>query len=232
MSAGPASNAPEHAYGTAVAPEESAESADALTRRQAALDLAVLAGVSALNVLSVVLRIPKRYTIPVIVVFVVAYVAKVLLPRGESARAFGFRTDNLKRALAEAAVVTAAGAAGMIGFALATGKPVWRPELAWLLPLYPLWGVVQQLVFQGIGFRRLLYLLPERKGLAVLLGAALFASVHLADFRLTGLTFVAGLTWSGLYLRAPNLWALGLSHGVLASLAYPILLGENLLLRV
>jgi hypothetical protein len=41
---------------------------------------------------------------------------------------------------------------------------------------------------------------------------------------LVALTAVAGTGWSILHLRWPNVLALGLSHGVLAALTYPLLL--------
>jgi len=47
-----------------------------------------------------------------------------------------------------------------------------------------------------------------------------------------GLTFAAGLGWSFLFARSPNVLSLGLSHGILAALVYPILLGENPLDRL
>ena len=45
-------------------------------------------------------------------------------------------------------------------------------------------------------------------------------------------TFGAGLFWSWLFARTPNVWALGLSHGILAALAYPLVLGNNPLTRL
>ena len=49
----------------------------------------------------------------------------------------------------------------------------------------------------------------------------------LGNAPLTGLTFVGGLVWSALFVRHPNVLALGISHGILATLAYPLLLGTN-----
>lgn len=105
-----------------------------------------------------------------------------------------------------------------------------RGELLVMLPLYPVWGVVQQLIFQGVVHRRLL-LLVNHRGLAVLLTALAFALVHVGSWPLVGLTFAAGLAWSRLFQIYPNVWVLGLSHGVLAALVYPLVLGDNPLQR-
>lgn len=43
---------------------------------------------------------------------------------------------------------------------------------------------------------------------------------------LVGLTVVAGLVWTILYARCPNVIPLGVSHGIAASLAYPLILAH------
>ena len=46
----------------------------------------------------------------------------------------------------------------------------------------------------------------------------------LAAACLVALTAVAGTGWSILHLRWPNVIVLGISHGILAALTYPLLL--------
>jgi membrane protease YdiL (CAAX protease family) len=46
------------------------------------------------------------------------------------------------------------------------------------------------------------------------------------------LTLLAGGIWSAVFLRRPNVWALGIAHGILAALAYPLLLEDNPLKRL
>lgn len=92
--------------------------------------------------------------------------------------------------------------------------------------IVPLWGVVQQYVLQGFIYRRLRSLLVDDKTFGrvtekqvrntILLTATIFAFVHLPNLALSLLTFAAALLWSWVYERAPNLWVLGFSHGLLS----------------
>jgi len=40
--------------------------------------------------------------------------------------------------------------------------------------------------------------------------------VHLPNLTLALLVLIAAIVWAWVYERAPNLWALGLSHGLLS----------------
>ncbi len=91
----------------------------------------------------------------------------------------------------------------------------------WLsLLLLPLWGLTQQYILQGFIYRRLQIILgAEKKSLLIFLAALLFALVHAPNLPLMFLTLVGGLIWTWVYERAPNLWALGISHGVMSAIA-------------
>lgn len=94
------------------------------------------------------------------------------------------------------------------------------------LVIVPLWGIVQQYVLQGFIYRRVRMLMVDDRSLkrpmdqqvryAILVTAAIFAFVHLPNLTLSLLTFTAALLWSWVYERAPNLWVLGFSHGLLS----------------
>ncbi len=105
------------------------------------------------------------------------------------------------------------------------------PELLILVPLYPIWGIIQQFIFQGILHRRLQQV-SGSDWVAILATSLIFAAIHIADLRITGLVMIAGLYWSWSFSRTPNLWTLGVSHGVLAVLAYYLLLGEQTLQKI
>lgn len=91
------------------------------------------------------------------------------------------------------------------------------------------WGLLQQYILQAFIYRRVKFVLlteglteterAARVRLSILLGASLFALVHAPNVPLMVLTLIAGLLWTWVYERAPNLFALGLSHGLLSAIA-------------
>jgi membrane protease YdiL (CAAX protease family) len=88
----------------------------------------------------------------------------------------------------------------------------------WLkLVTLPLWGLVQQYVLQGFIYRRVREV--AGRGLpAVVVTASLFGIVHLPNLTLSVLALAGGLVWTWVYERAPNLFALGISHGLMSLL--------------
>jgi hypothetical protein len=196
------------------------------SRRQAAVELALWALAGSLWVLSSVLRWPLAVGIGAIVLALLGHGVWTWHRGLEGPRDLGLRTDNLRVAAGPILSFTVLVATLEVVVAVATGRPSVPRELLVLLPVYPLWGVAQELVVQGIIHRRLLVLWPSRWG-AITLTALVFGLLHVADLRLLVLTTAVGVGWSWLFSRWPNVWLLGLSHGVLASLAYPLLLGQD-----
>src|SRR5262249_24483514 len=98
-----------------------------------------------------------------------------------------------------------------------------------LLGLYPVWGLVQQLLVQGIFVRPV-----TAAGAGVLkklsvtvLAALLFAAVHLPDVKLAAATCLIGAVFTTIYIRWRNLWPLGLYHGWLGVFFYYWVLGRD-----
>lgn len=91
----------------------------------------------------------------------------------------------------------------------ATGPaPIRRaPLLDFLYVL--VWGGAQQFALQTVVFRESQTVAGRG---AVLLAAAIFASLHLPNPFLTVVTFTGGLAWCGIYSRHPNIMPLALSH--------------------
>lgn len=90
----------------------------------------------------------------------------------------------------------------------------------------PVWGLVQQYALQGFIYRRMRFVfidetaLPveqrQQVNLAILATAAIFALAHAPNMMLMFLTLLGALLWSWVYERAPNLWALALSHAAIS----------------
>jgi uncharacterized protein len=145
-------------------------------------------------------------------------------------REWGFRRQNLLPAAAASAGVLVVVGAAMFCVQLLRG-PLWLPRNFWLtLALYPLWGIVQQFLMNGIIARNLARRMPPAA--TALCTAALFAVAHAPDAPLMGLTFIAACIWVPIYLRWGNLWPLGVSHGLLGAIAYYVLMGRDVWLEL
>ena len=140
--------------------------------------------------------------------------------RGETLRDVGFRFDNFLRAvkllllpmLATATVCLVAGwwFGGQMNFLRwHAGRPI-----AGQLFLGFGWGLVQQYVLQGFVNRRT-QVIWGQGWLSILMVAIVFGGLHLPNPWLTGVTFVGGLIWAAVYQRAPNLFALAVSHSLM-----------------
>ncbi len=139
--------------------------------------------------------------------------------RGESAREVGWRLDNFREAArlllppmlaVSAALVGLGWYAGTLDF----GRWEGGQSILGTPALSLLWGPLQQYALQGFINRRAQIVLG-RGASSILLVATLFAVFHLPNPWLTAATFAAGLLWAWVYQRAPNLLAVGISHGVM-----------------
>lgn len=141
-------------------------------------------------------------------------------------RAWGFRTDTLRSALRINSVLVLVAAAGILGLGLALGRGFPSAGFYCLILVYPVWGLVQQFLLCPLLCGNLVRA-TGRPALAVAVSAALFGIAHAPDWPLVGLTAVAGVAWTWIWLRAPNLWVQGIAHGLLGALAYYEVLGRD-----
>ena len=141
------------------------------------------------------------------------------LIRGESAREVGWRLDNFPKAarlllapmLAVSALLVGTGwYAGTLDF----GRWEGGQSILGVPGLSLVWGLLQQYALQGFINRRAQAALG-RGSLSVLLVALLFALFHLPNLWLMFATFAGGLLWAYVYQRAPNIFAVGLSHSLM-----------------
>ena len=143
---------------------------------------------------------------------------------------WGFRKENVLPATAASLAVLVVVGGGMFYFKLLR-NPLWLPRNFWVtLALYPLWGTVQQFLMNGLIARNVARRAPPAA--TVFVTAALFAVAHAPDGALMGLTFLAACIWVPIYLRWRNLWPLGVCHGLLAAVAYYVLMGRDVWLEL
>jgi membrane protease YdiL (CAAX protease family) len=141
-------------------------------------------------------------------------------------RAWGMRRDNFAPALRAQLLFATAAAAALIGYGLATDS-LYLPRSFWFtVALYPVWGVAQQFALQNLIARNLTGLLSRPAAVAAV-AALLFGAAHYPRLDLLLLTLVAGFFLTLQYRRQPNLWAVGIVHGIVGSLAVYIVLRED-----
>ncbi len=80
---------------------------------------------------------------------------------------------------------------------------------------YAVWSFVQQFLLQVFVLRRLVRLLPQRRWLAIVGAAVMFAAGHLPNPLLTCITLVWGVGACWLFLRYRNVYTLGVTHAIL-----------------
>jgi membrane protease YdiL (CAAX protease family) len=146
--------------------------------------------------------------------------------RGESLRDVGFSAEHFSSALRLLAAPTLIACAGFTALGYASGS-FHRTSHFWVNALgTPLWALIQQYVLQAFIYRRVKFILIEdslvqderkkRTRMAILVTAAIFSSAHAPNIALMTLTFAGGLMWSWVYERAPNLFAIALSHAAIS----------------
>ena len=137
---------------------------------------------------------------------------------------FGVRTDNLKSATKWNFIVLGPILLGLSIYALTNG--VHHPlHFIYAVLLYPLWGLTQQFVFQGI------FLNACRKmGLgyfSILLATFVYTIVHYPSMFMIKFTAIGGLLFSTLFYFRPNIIPIGIFHGVFGAFLYYVLRNKD-----
>ncbi len=142
-------------------------------------------------------------------------------------RAWGFTRRGFGRSLRLLAPFALVALLATAGYGLIAGTLLVTWRLFLLLAIYPAWGLVQQFLVVGLlaGALRNHGRLPDRAIVAVT--SLLFAAVHLPSIPLVVVAGLMGAITTSVYFQAGNLFALGLFHGWVASLAYFFVLGVD-----
>ncbi len=155
--------------------------------------------------------------VPIMLAFVYILLSQRL--RGETLHEIGWRLDNF--ALAARLLVVPMLATTLVLFivgwfnsSINFGR--WGGGRAYFgLPVFgALWGILQQYILQGFVNRRA-QIIYGRGWRSVLVVALIFAALHLPNPLLTLVTFAGGIIWAHIFQRAPNVFALGLSHALM-----------------
>ncbi len=176
--------------------------------------------VLSLSVLYVASRVFQSLAIACVVCMAVAVVAFAVIEirRGvRSPRDVGLRIDTLGSSILFGSLFLAPFLIAGVVFAFIRG--VYRPEHFLIaLLVYPIWGLVQQALFQGIfleSFRRI-----HLPNVGIVATSLLFVAVHYPSKTLMGYTAIAGPLFSWIYHQRPNVFPLAFYHGVLGAFVY------------
>lgn len=133
-------------------------------------------------------------------------------------RLYGLTRQGLQQSTRAAILVLMTGVAACFVVGVAQGSIRFVPHMAVLALLYPVWGLVQQVLVQAMVVRNLRGVLPPP--VLVCLAAILFGLIHLPDLRLAIATALLGSALTVIFLRWQNVWPLGVCHGFLGVFFY------------
>jgi len=167
----------------------------------------------------------RIYNLTVSIVFL-GYVIWRFLRTKHASQIWGMRLDNLGSTLRAHLSFAAVASIGFVAYGLIFDC-LRLPLSFWLtVGIYPVWGIAQQFALQNMLARNLPSVVRHPAAVAFV-AALLFSAAHYPQLQLVALTFIAGFFFTLVYLRHPNLWAVGIAHGILGSLAFYIVVGED-----
>jgi hypothetical protein len=160
-----------------------------------------------------------RFEYPMSWILILGLVLLSHVLRRETPANLGFRTANLKAALAALAppAVLLALALLAMGALGQTIRDVTLPSALLSLAVYCFWGLFQQYLLNGYFLHRFVKLSPA---FAPLMAAIAFSAIHTPNWFLIIVTFFAGFVCARIYLQFKNLYILGLLHGLIGFLLY------------
>jgi len=113
------------------------------------------------------------------------------------------------------------------GYFLGTLNLTWH--ILPILVLYPVWGIIQQFLVIGLVAGNLQDLTSIRwsNTTIIFLTALLFGLIHYPYGWLMAGTFLLALFYGFIYLRARNIYVMGLFHGWLGAVFFYTLVGRD-----
>jgi hypothetical protein len=145
--------------------------------------------------------------------------------RKDPLKDLGIRFDNIKSSGKECLVVTLIGANVFIAIFFIHHEDFTPHSLQdYFLHMleYTWWGIVQQFVLQSFIFVRMAQILKGRNSTIFAVGV-IFSLLHAPHIPFMVLTFISGLVCCILFSRHRNIFTLGITHGVMAVMAFSLL---------
>ncbi|TXE15572.1 CAAX protease family protein [Psychroserpens burtonensis] len=142
---------------------------------------------------------------------------------------WGFRRDNFKSVLKLVMPFAAVSIVVFIGIGYIQGTLNLTWHIIPLLITYPIWGTVQQFITIGLvaGNLGTLKSIQLKKVSVILITSTLFSLVHYPTVWLLIVTFILAVFYGCIYLKAKNLYVLGVFHGWLGALFYYTVVNQD-----
>ena len=142
---------------------------------------------------------------------------------------WGFTGKNFKPAMKWVGIAGVILIGGAIAYGLVCQNAKFNSNILKAIPLYILWGTIQQFIFISLfaGNLQDSQNIKLRKWLIILITSILFLALHTSRMELMIVTFpMAGLC-TFLFLKYRNLFPLGIFHGVVGAVFYYFVLNED-----
>ncbi len=178
-----------------------------------------------------------QWKLPFIVAAIIGWATYVIVRQKQLPgilRYWGFRTDNfrdvLKMVLPFGVISTLVFVT--LGFYLRTINFTWH--IFPILLLYPVWGTIQQFLVMGIVAGNLKDMAGSRLSHPVIIftTALLFGFLHYPFYWLIAGTFALALFYGYIYLKARNVYVMGVFHGWIGALFFYTVVDRDPFLEV
>jgi len=144
----------------------------------------------------------------------------------QTRRDWGIRSDTLAPSAIACGIFYGVVAGAILAWRAWKGWIEIPPSTAIVFLVYPVWGLCQQFFVQSLVAGNLDRIGVPRLAI-VPVAAILFGLAHWPDWELMGLCAGAGLAWTSIFLRFPNLIPIALTHAWLGTLTYLMVLERN-----
>jgi membrane protease YdiL (CAAX protease family) len=173
-----------------------------------------------------------QWRLPFILVAILTWSIYVIIRQKEIPgifRYWGFRFDNFGQVLK---MVLPFGLVSVVTFFL-IGLYLGTLNLTWhilpILLLYPIWGTIQQFLVISIVAGNLKDLSQKKFSnlFIIMVTALLFGLLHYPSWWLISGTFVLAIFYGYIYLKARNVFVMGIFHGWLGALCFYTVIGRD-----
>ncbi|MBI9065236.1 MAG: CPBP family intramembrane metalloprotease [Marinilabiliaceae bacterium] len=132
---------------------------------------------------------------------------------------WGFKSSGFKQTLLFLAPIVLLCIVVSMLYASFRNKLYFTWHLLPILILYPLWGIIQQFLMLGIISQNLHTLFNKHvnRYVVILLVSTLFSLIHYPDYFLMLFSFLLEIVFISVYFKWKNLWAIGITHGWIAT---------------